>query len=49
MQKGCLSDSQPIIPRNLYNFFGKWHDLTWPLKDPKFNLHHLWEIFVIFN
>ena len=25
----------------------KWHDLTWPHKGPKFNLHRLREISVV--
>ena len=28
---------------------GKWCDLTWPRKGPKFNLHHLREISMVFK
>ena len=28
---------------------GKWRDLTWPRKGPKFNLHHLQEISLVFK
>ena len=28
---------------------GKWCDLTWPRKAPKFNLHLLWEISMVFK
>ena len=27
----------------------KWHDLTWPRIGPNFNLHHLWEISMVFK
>ena len=30
-------------------FLGKWRDLTWRRKGPKFNLHHLREISVAFK
>ena len=45
--QSCPSHFLPI-PRNLYKkvkivsiYSGKWNDLTWPCKGPKFNLNHL--------
>ena len=28
---------------------GEWHDLTWPHKGPRFNLHHLQEMSMVFK
>ena len=55
---GCPSRFLPITPKDLYKklkhylltsvLSGKLLDLTWLFKGPKFNLHHLLEISVVF-
>ena len=46
-KKICIK-SKNIVSSRL-SLSEKWRDLTWPLKGPKFNLHHLRETFMAFK
>ena len=46
-QEICIKKWKYCLLASIYS--GKWHDLTWPRKGPKFNLHHLREISAVFK